>query len=179
MFGREPVLWMALIQAILAVAVGFGLHWTGEQVALVTALAAAILAFVSRSQVTPNVKLPVILLCIVLLSSSLSACSSAQLKIAIQAENQVHDGLGRARTAIVTICPESNLSQMCSTTKSAYNDVLDAAIAYNRGLRDKDLSKGVALIQAIDRFVQRVQQFAPELKGILGDLAFAREGVKS
>jgi uncharacterized membrane protein len=49
----EPVLILALVQATLGMAVGFGLGWTGEQVALVTAFAAAILGVVARQRVTP------------------------------------------------------------------------------------------------------------------------------
>lgn len=52
-FGREPVLIMAAIQAGIAAAVGFGLNWTGPQVALVTLFAAAILGLIARSKVTP------------------------------------------------------------------------------------------------------------------------------
>jgi hypothetical protein len=51
---HEPVLTLALIQAAVAMAVGFGLGWTGEQVALVTAFAAALLGFIARSRVTPT-----------------------------------------------------------------------------------------------------------------------------
>lgn len=51
--GREPVLILGLVQAILAVAVGFGLNLDGQQVALIMALAAAILSVIARSKVTP------------------------------------------------------------------------------------------------------------------------------
>lgn len=51
--GREPVLWLALVQAGIALAVGFGLEWSGEQVSLVMAFTAALLGFIARSQVTP------------------------------------------------------------------------------------------------------------------------------
>lgn len=50
----EPVLVLALVQATLGMAVGFGLGWTGEQVALVTAFAAAVLGVIARQRVTPN-----------------------------------------------------------------------------------------------------------------------------
>ena len=49
----EPVLTMALVQAAVAMAVAFGLAWTGEQVALFTAFSAAFLSFIVRSKVTP------------------------------------------------------------------------------------------------------------------------------
>ena len=52
-WGREPVMYMAVLQAAIALAVGFGLDWSGDQVALVTAFAAAMLGFVARSRVTP------------------------------------------------------------------------------------------------------------------------------
>ena len=50
---NEPVLTLALIQAGIAMAVGFGLAWSGEQVALVVAFTAAVLGWVARSKVTP------------------------------------------------------------------------------------------------------------------------------
>ena len=53
-WGRQPVLILALIQAAIAVAVSFGLRLTGEQVGLVMALAAAILGVVVNARVTPN-----------------------------------------------------------------------------------------------------------------------------
>jgi hypothetical protein len=49
----EPVLTLGLVQAVVAMAVGFGLGWTGEQVALVTAFAAAVLGWIARSRVSP------------------------------------------------------------------------------------------------------------------------------
>lgn len=50
---REPVLTLDLVKAALALAVGFGLDLTGEQVALVLTFTSALLAFVARSRVSP------------------------------------------------------------------------------------------------------------------------------
>jgi hypothetical protein len=52
-FGREPAALLGLIQAGLALAVGFGLQLTGEQVALTMAFAAAAVAVITRQTVTP------------------------------------------------------------------------------------------------------------------------------
>lgn len=52
-FGREPALILGLVQTLLALGIGFGLDLTGEQVALVLAASAAVLAVITRSQVTP------------------------------------------------------------------------------------------------------------------------------
>lgn len=49
----EPVMTLAIIQMALALAVSFGLQWTGEQVGAVVAFSAAILGWIARSQVTP------------------------------------------------------------------------------------------------------------------------------
>ena len=46
------------IEAILALAVGFGLNLSTEQLALIMAAVTAVLALVVRSQVTPNAKVP-------------------------------------------------------------------------------------------------------------------------
>lgn len=55
-FGREPAVIIGLVQALLALAVGFGLDITAEQTALILATTAAVLAVVTRSQVTPTSK---------------------------------------------------------------------------------------------------------------------------
>ena len=52
-FGREPVMYLAVIQAALALAAGFGLDLDGQQIALIMAFAAAVLGFIARSQVSP------------------------------------------------------------------------------------------------------------------------------
>lgn len=53
MFGREPAVIIGVVNAAIALAVGFGLNVSPEQVGLVNAFVAAVLAFVTRSQVTP------------------------------------------------------------------------------------------------------------------------------
>lgn len=55
MLQQEPVLTLAVVQAGIAMAVGFGLGWTGEQVALTVSFMAALLGWIARSEVTPNV----------------------------------------------------------------------------------------------------------------------------
>lgn len=52
-FNREPALILAALQAIIAVAIGFGLNLTPEQVALIVAAVAAIFGVVTRSRVSP------------------------------------------------------------------------------------------------------------------------------
>ncbi len=53
MFGREPAAILGLIQAGLALAIGFGLQLSGEQTALVMAFSAAFVAIITRQSVTP------------------------------------------------------------------------------------------------------------------------------
>lgn len=55
--NNEPALWLAAVQAILACAIGFGLHVSQEQFALIMATAAAIAGLIVRQSVTPNAKL--------------------------------------------------------------------------------------------------------------------------
>jgi hypothetical protein len=54
MLQEEPVLTLAVVQSGIAMLVGFGLAWTGEQVGLVVGFSAAVLGWIARSQVTPN-----------------------------------------------------------------------------------------------------------------------------
>ncbi|MBU6282578.1 hypothetical protein KGQ64_10085 [bacterium] len=54
LWGRQPVYILAVIQAALALAVGFGLQLSGDQVALVMALSTAVIALITNRHVTPN-----------------------------------------------------------------------------------------------------------------------------
>lgn len=51
--NREPVLIIAAIEAVLALAIGFGLDISAEQLGLIVAAATAVMAVFVRSQVTP------------------------------------------------------------------------------------------------------------------------------
>jgi hypothetical protein len=51
---EEPVLTVSLFRAAVTMLVGFGLGWTGEQVALMVAFVEAVTAWVARRQVTPT-----------------------------------------------------------------------------------------------------------------------------
>lgn len=56
LWGREPVLIMGLIQAGIVLGVSFGLSLTQEQTGAILAFSAALLAVVTRTQVSPNLK---------------------------------------------------------------------------------------------------------------------------
>ena len=51
---EEPVLTVGLFRAGVTMLVGFGLGWTGEQVALMVAFVEAVTAWLARRQVTPT-----------------------------------------------------------------------------------------------------------------------------
>jgi hypothetical protein len=57
MWGREPAAILGLIQAGLALAVGFGFELSNEQMGLVLAFSAALFAVITRSQVTSSATL--------------------------------------------------------------------------------------------------------------------------
>ena len=50
----EPVMTLALVQAGVLLAVGFGLQLSSEQIALIGAFTAALLGWLARSRVTPT-----------------------------------------------------------------------------------------------------------------------------
>lgn len=52
-FGREPVLFLGAVSAILNLLIGFGLNLSAEQLALINAATAAVISFIARSQVSP------------------------------------------------------------------------------------------------------------------------------
>jgi hypothetical protein len=49
----EPVMVLAVVQAVLALATSFGLGLSGEQVGAILAVSAAILGLIARQKVTP------------------------------------------------------------------------------------------------------------------------------
>ena len=51
---QEPVLFQGVIQATLALGMSFGLGLTVNQVGTIAAVSAAILAFITRQNVTPT-----------------------------------------------------------------------------------------------------------------------------
>lgn len=56
LWGREPVAFLGVVNAGIALAVGFGVKLSPPQVGLINAFAAAVLALVARSQVSPVAK---------------------------------------------------------------------------------------------------------------------------
>lgn len=50
----EPVAYVALIQAVLVLAMAFGLHLDPDQIAAIVAVANAVLAILLRRKVTPT-----------------------------------------------------------------------------------------------------------------------------
>lgn len=52
-WDREPALLLGLLETVLALVLAFGFDLSGEQVGAIMAAAAAFLALVTRSQVTP------------------------------------------------------------------------------------------------------------------------------
>lgn len=55
MFKTEPALLIGALNALIALAVGFGLELTGEQQALIAAAVAAVLSVAVRRRVSPVV----------------------------------------------------------------------------------------------------------------------------
>ena len=53
LWGREPAMIVALVQAVLVLAVVFGLKLAPEQSAAILAVVAVVLGLITRSQVTP------------------------------------------------------------------------------------------------------------------------------
>lgn len=52
--GREPVLFLTVVQTLVALFVAFGLDLSAEQVGAITAASAAVLGLIARSQVSPS-----------------------------------------------------------------------------------------------------------------------------
>lgn len=54
LWSREPAAILGALQAVIALAISFGLELSAEQVGAVVAATAAVLALITRSQVTPT-----------------------------------------------------------------------------------------------------------------------------
>lgn len=82
-WNREPVMFMAVVQAGIALLTAFGLHLTAEQVGAIMAFTAALLGLIVRAQVSPNdtalrvdpSKLAALLL-VTILGASAAGCAS-------------------------------------------------------------------------------------------------------
>lgn len=53
LWGREPAMVLALVQAVIVLGVSFGLRLSPEQTAAILALTAIVLGLVTRQRVTP------------------------------------------------------------------------------------------------------------------------------
>lgn len=54
-FSKEPVVYIALIAAIIHFAALYGLHWSQDKQVALDAILGAVAALFARSQVTPTV----------------------------------------------------------------------------------------------------------------------------
>ena len=52
-WGREPAMVLALVQAVIALVVAFGLQLAPDQIGAILAVTAVVLGLITRSQVTP------------------------------------------------------------------------------------------------------------------------------
>ena len=57
-WNREPVMIMALVQSAVALSISFGVGLSAEQVGAIMAFSAAIVGFITRTQVSPGGKGP-------------------------------------------------------------------------------------------------------------------------
>lgn len=53
LWGREPAMVVALVQAVIVLAISFGLQMTPEQQGAILAITAVVLGLITRSQVSP------------------------------------------------------------------------------------------------------------------------------
>jgi hypothetical protein len=58
LWGREPAMIVAFVQAIIVLGVAFGLNLTVDQTGAILAVTAIVLGLLTRTQVTPTPALP-------------------------------------------------------------------------------------------------------------------------
>ena len=54
LWGREPAMVLAFVQALIVLLVSFGLQLTTDQTAAILALTAVVLGLITRSKVSPS-----------------------------------------------------------------------------------------------------------------------------
>jgi diacylglycerol kinase len=54
LWGREPAMVVAAVQAVIVLAVSFGLQLTADQIGAILAVTAILLGLITRTQVTPT-----------------------------------------------------------------------------------------------------------------------------
>ena len=54
LWGREPAMIVALVQAVIVLGISFGLQMTPEQQGAILAITAVVLGLITRSQVSPT-----------------------------------------------------------------------------------------------------------------------------
>lgn len=54
---REPALFYGVVNAVIALALSFGLDLKPDQIGAILAVTSAVLALITRTQVTPNTKI--------------------------------------------------------------------------------------------------------------------------
>lgn len=54
LWGREPAMIVAFVQAIIVLGVAFGLNLTADQIGAILAVVAIVLGLITRSQVSPT-----------------------------------------------------------------------------------------------------------------------------
>ena len=57
-FGREPAMVLALVQAVIALVVAFGLSLAPDQTGAILAVTAVVLGLITRSRVSPVSAIP-------------------------------------------------------------------------------------------------------------------------
>jgi hypothetical protein len=107
LFGREPALIISLLGAALNLAISFGLHLTGDQIAAVSAFELALIGVIIRSQVTPNASVPMsvnptkigAILLVGMLALGNVACGDAFMHAAAVADRTLSENALTARRA--------------------------------------------------------------------------------
>lgn len=157
MFGREPVVFMALLRAAIVLGVSFGLKLTEEQTLAIYGLAEAVLAFVTRQKVTPMPKSgggPGKMAAVSLVLF-LTACSPTQLQDAakyasqaaaiLDAGSKVAEAAARAKQAGL----DAKKAAIRSAATEAGTLTIDAARHLGEGTPEGRMKAREALLQAI------------------------------
>lgn len=188
LWDQEPVAFLSVIQAAVALFTAFGLELSGEQVGAIMAFSAALIGFITRQKVapidtTPRVptsRLPLILL----LAGALSApaCASSG-RILVEADRGIHATLTTLDDVINRLCdaqlspaagavvvPVPGVPAACRAFNASLADAYAAYQRFNSSAQDGSIAGVPAMVTALADIRAAALRLKPEGSALLDDL---------
>lgn len=172
LWDQEPAMFLAVIQAGVALLVSFGFELTGEQVGAIMAFSAAVVGLITRSKVTPldtaltipRSRVPAIVL-VAVLGAATAACvfTPKQREVAVQVDAAVYTALTSVQAAADQLVTDGLITVETRQALSPYLlKALRLGRAFNRAAAaDAPLATVAPLLEAIRELREFVVKLLP------------------